>query len=130
MSIVPEDLSYSSSHIWIRLKDEFTGVCGITDYMQEVLDSIVFVESIEEDIEVNIDEKVLTIELAIDYFNIISPLSGKILKLNNTLEMNPELINEDPYGEGWIFEIYVKNTFEYEDLMNAYKYVDYIETLD
>ena len=130
MSIVPEDLSYSRDHIWIRLKDEFTGICGITDYKQEILDTIVFVESIEEDIEVNIDEKILTIESALDYFNIISPLSGKIIEVNNTLEMNPDLINSDPYGEGWIFEIYIKNTFEYEDLMDADKYVDYIEMLD
>ncbi len=129
MSIVPEDLSYSNNHIWIRLKDEFTGICGITDYKQEILNSIVFIESIEEGFEINIDEKIQTIESVIDYFDIISPLSGKILKVNNTLEMNPELINEDPYGEGWIFEIYIKNTFEYEDLMDAAVYVEYIEMI-
>ena len=127
MSLVPDDLVYSRNHIWLRMTDEFTGTCGITDHAQELLKDIVFAELIEEGMEVNTDEKILYIESIVDIFDIMSPLSGKVIKLNASLESMPGIINEDPYGEGWIFEIDIRSRIELEELMDHETYREYVE---
>ena len=127
MSLIPDDLVYSRNHIWLRMTDEFTGTCGITDHAQEFLRDIVFADLIEEGMEVNADEKILYIESIVDIFDIMSPLSGKVLKTNPTLESMPGVINEDPYGEGWIFEIDIRSRIELEELMDHETYREYVE---
>lgn len=127
MSLIPDDLVYSRNHIWLRLTDEFTATCGITDHAQEFLKDIVFAELIEEGMEVNKDEKILYIESIIDLFDIISPLSGNVIKTNPALASMPGIINEDPYGEGWIFEIDIRSKLELEELMDHEVYREFVE---
>ncbi|MCU0822576.1 MAG: glycine cleavage system protein GcvH [Spirochaetes bacterium] len=127
MSLIPEDLVYSRNHIWLRLTDEFTAACGITDHCQDMLRDIAFVELIDEGIEVSTDEKILYIESIIDIYNILSPLSGKVLKINSTLGSMPGIINDDPYGEGWIFELDIRSRIELEVLMDHEAYREFIE---
>ena len=127
MSLIPDDLVYSRNHIWLRLIDEFTGTCGITDHAQEFLKDIVFTELIDEGMEVDTDEKILYIESIVDIFDIRSPLSGKVIKINTSLEAMPGLINEDPYGEGWIFEIDIRTRVELDELMDHDAYREFVE---
>ena len=125
MSLVPDDLVYSRNHIWLRMTDEFTGTCGITDHAQELLKDIVFAELIEEGMEVNTDEKILYIESIVDIFDIMSPLSGKVIKLNASLESMPGIINEDPYGEGWMVKFTLADPVELDSLMDPKTYEAY-----
>ncbi len=127
MSFIPDDLVYSRNHVWLRLADEFTGTCGITDHAQEFLRDIVFAELIDEGIEFQRDEKILYLESITDIFDILSPLSGTVVRINRALGSMPGTINDDPYGEGWIFEIDIRSKIELEDLLDHEAYREFIE---
>ena len=127
MSSIPDDLKYTEGHEWLRMEDDFSGVCGITDYAQEQLTDIVFVELPEVNIEVNQGEQVAVVESVKAVSDVYSPVAGKIIGINNELEDSPELINNDPYGDGWIFKIDVKDSAEIVDLMNSDEYRELLE---
>jgi len=127
MSSIPEDIKYTEDHEWIRMEDEFQGVCGITDYAQEMLTDIVFVELPDEEIEVNQGDQVGVVESVKAVSDIHSPVTGRIVKVNKSLEDSPELINSDPYEEGWIFVIEIKKKNEMESLMD---FKDYEKKID
>ncbi|MBN1534958.1 MAG: glycine cleavage system protein GcvH [Spirochaetes bacterium] len=128
MSSIPDDLRYSKDHEWVRMEDEFNGVCGITDHAQEMLTDIVFVELPQVDMEVGVREQVAVVESVKAVSDVYSPVSGRIIGVNTQLEESPELINDDPYGKGWIFKIEVKHPKELEDLMDAAAYSEYVES--
>ncbi|HSV98431.1 MAG TPA: glycine cleavage system protein GcvH [Spirochaetota bacterium] len=127
MSNIPEDLKYTKDSEWIRMDDEFNATCGITDHAQEMLTDIVFVELPETGMEVAQGEQVGVVESVKAVSNVYSPLSGRIAGVNQALENSPELLNGDPYGEGWIFKIEVKSPGELDSLMNADAYAAHIE---
>lgn len=127
MNSLPEARKFSTSHIWIEMEDEFTGKCGITEKYLEILDIIEFVEFPEVDIEVRMGEKVGAAESERAFFDIYSPVSGRIIELNRMLENDPSILNSDPYGNGWIFKIDVKEPNEFRGLMDEYEYNEYLE---
>ena len=123
----PEDLKYTKNHIWAYV-DGDTAVAGITDYAQQELGDIVFVELPEVGKEVKMDEAVGTIESVKSVSDIEAPLSGKITEVNKILEDAPETINKDPYGEGWIFKMTISNPDEINSLMDLESYNKFTES--
>ncbi|HNR89456.1 MAG TPA: glycine cleavage system protein GcvH [Spirochaetota bacterium] len=127
MSATPDELKYSADHVWIRMEDDFIGVCGLTDHAQEQLTDIVFVELPEIDTDVRQGERLAVVESVKATTNVNAPVSGRIVEVNTALEDSPGVINADPYGDGWIFKIDVKGRVEYDDLMDADQYRAQVE---
>jgi glycine cleavage system H protein len=128
MSSIPAELRYTKDHEWIKLEDEFTGLCGITDYAQEMLTDIVFVELPEKGDEVKQGQQIAVVESVKAVSDVYSPVSGKITEVNLKLEDAPELLNTDPYGEGWIFKIDVSKKSDIDDLMDSKAYTEHVES--
>jgi len=122
----PDDLRYHKEHTWIRVSGR-KGTIGITDYAQEALGDIVYIDMPEVDNAVEADSEISEIESTKATSAVISPVSGKIIKINEELSESPEVINEDPYGKGWIAVIELENPSEAEDLMDSSEYEKYIE---
>jgi len=127
MSTIDTDLKYTKNHEWLRLEDDFDATCGISDYAQEMLASIVFVDLPYVGAEVKQGEAIAAVESAKAVSDILSPVTGVITAVNKELEDAPELVNSDPYGDGWIFKIDVTRTLELEDLLDADEYQSYID---
>jgi glycine cleavage system H protein len=123
MSQIPENLKYTKDHEWIAVDaDALNGTCGITDHAQEMLTDIVFVELPEKGMEVEKGGRIAVVESVKAVSDVYAPVSGVITAVNSALENSPELINSDPYGEGWLFKLSVKNAGELDDLMDAAAY--------
>ncbi|MBN1880651.1 MAG: glycine cleavage system protein GcvH [Deltaproteobacteria bacterium] len=129
MSDIPKDLKYTEEHEWVRMEGS-VGVCGITDYAQEMLTDIVYVELPEVDIEIGQGEQVAVVESVKAVSDVYAPLTGTIVEINEELEDSPEMVNDDPYGEGWIFKIEIENDDELEELMDAEEYAAFIESME
>lgn len=127
MSDIPSELRYLSSHEWIRVEDDGTAYVGITDHAQESLGDLVFVEQPEVGDELKAGEEAGVVESVKAASDIYSPMSGEVIAVNESLEDSPELINSDPYGDGWIFKIRLTNKAEWDELLNA---EDYATNLD
>ncbi len=126
---IEEDRYYTKDHFWVKV-DGDDAVIGITDYGQHQLGDIVYVELPEVDAEVEAGEKIGSIESVKAAVDIFSPLTGKILSVNEDLKEEPSLINTDPYGDGWIYEMKMADPTELEDLMLAVDYKAYIEEIE
>jgi len=123
--LIPENLRYTKNHEWIRA-DGNNGYVGITDYAQTELGDIVFVE-IETENELLEKEEVFgTIEAVKTVSDMFMPVGGKIMKVNPNLEDHPEIVNKDPYGEGWMVQIAIQDTSEIDQLLSASQYKDLI----
>ncbi|MFL2988335.1 glycine cleavage system protein GcvH [bacterium] len=118
---LPENIKYTEDHEWVSIKDDIATV-GITDFAQSELGDIIFVEFPDEDMSVDQKESVGTLEAVKTVADIFSPLTGNIIELNENLESNPELINEDPYSNGWILKIKMSNPSEYNSLLSNTDY--------
>ena len=125
MSKIIKGLYYTPTHEWIRVEDGF-GFIGITDYAQESLGEIVFVELPEEDDQVDAGGELSAIESVKAASDIISPVTGTIVLVNDELEDSPELINEDPY-ENWIVKIELEDKSELNNLLSADEYKEICE---
>ena len=121
MSYVLDNLKYTESHEWIEKLDNGNVRIGITEHAQSALGDIVFVELPEEDSYATGDEcgVVESVKTASDIY---TPITGTIVAVNDALEDAPELINESPYDDGWIFEMEVDNADDLEDLLTAEEY--------
>jgi glycine cleavage system H protein len=128
MSSIPEELKYTSDHEWARKEGDAIVICGITDYAQEQLTDIVFVELPEMNRVAKQGEQIAVVESVKAISDVFSPVSGKVVEINSILEDSPELINSDPYGDGWIFKIEAKDMAELDKLMNAKAYAEHIES--
>lgn len=122
----PEDLKYSREHEWARLENE-TIVVGITDYAQENLGEIVYVELPEEGSQVSRAEAFGVVESTKAVSDLYAPASGTVTEVNDTLVDNPELINEDPYEDGWMIRIALSDERDLDKLMDAAEYAKFIE---
>lgn len=122
---IPQDLKYTKEHEWIRVEGDIAYV-GITDYAQEQLGDIVFIDipSVGETLDAN--EVFGTIEVVKTVSDLFLPVAGEVLELNDKLEDNPELVNQDPYGEGWIIKIKPASVEDVNDLLDAGAYKDII----
>jgi glycine cleavage system H protein len=110
--MVPKDLQYSEQHEWIRVEDG-TAIVGITDYAQKELGDIVFVELPP------VGEQLTQAE---PFSEIYAPVSGEVMEVNEKLDDTPQIINLEPYGEGWMIKIKLDNEKELEDLLSAEEY--------
>ena len=118
---VPSDRRYRDTHEWAKLEDGLV-VVGITDYAQGELGDVVYVELPEVGREVEAGEAVAVIESVKTASDIYAPVSGEIVAVNEALSEHPEKVNEDPYGEGWLFKIKPKDPAELETLLDAEAY--------
>jgi glycine cleavage system H protein len=123
---VPSDLKYTESHEWIRFEGE-TGVVGITDFAQDSLGDIVFLELPKPGTSFQQGETIGVVESVKTVSDILSPVSGMITEVNSDLEAKPETVNKDPYGAGWLFKIKLANSGEISSLLNAANYTAKVE---
>ena len=119
----PDNLYYTDDHEWLRVENG-TATVGITDFAQSELGDIVFVEIEPEGTELGQDEIFGTIEAVKTVSELYMPVSGTITAFNDELELAPETVNDDPYGEGWMIEIEIANPDEIDDLMKADAYAE------
>jgi glycine cleavage system H protein len=122
----PEDLRYHKEHTWVRVSGKKATI-GITDYAQNALGDIVYIDLPEADTNAVANTEVSEIESTKATSSVISPVSGTIIEVNEDLAESPEIINEDPYGKGWIAIIEVSDESEMDDLMDVSDYEKYIE---
>ncbi len=118
---IPQDLLYSKDHEWVRVEGDVATV-GITDFAQSELGDIVFVEVETVDEELDGEEVFGTIEAVKTVSDLFMPVPGTVAELNEGLEDNPALINEDPYGEGWIIKVRLADGADLSGLLNAEAY--------
>ncbi|MBL6656388.1 MAG: glycine cleavage system protein GcvH [Flavobacteriaceae bacterium] len=118
---IPEDLKYTKDHEWIRVEGE-TAIVGITDFAQGELGDIVYVEVETIDEDVTKDEVFGTVEAVKTVSDLFMPLSGTVMEFNEKLDDEPELVNSDPYGEGWMVKVQLSDLEEITDLLDAAAY--------
>jgi len=123
---LPDDIRYSADHEWVRLEDGRVRV-GITDYAQDALGDVVYVEIPEIGTEVKASSKVSEVESTKSVSDIYAPVTGRVVAVNTDLADTPERLNDDPYGEGWICEIEVSDATELEALLDVEGYRRLIE---
>jgi len=125
MSKIVEGLYYTNTHEWVRVEDEYAYV-GITDYAQDSLGEIVFVELPEEEDQVTAGEEFSAIESVKAASDVLSPVTGIIVLVNDDLEDSPQAVNEDPY-ENWIIKVELEDKTELNKLLNATEYKEICE---
>jgi glycine cleavage system H protein len=118
----PENLKYTKEHEWVRVENDSIGVVGITDYAQSELGDIVYVELPQIGKQVKQLEPFGTIEAVKAVSDLFSPLSGEVIEVNEKLKDSADLINKDPYGEGWIIKIKISDLSELNNLLSAEDY--------
>ena len=123
MAKVIEGLYYSESHEYVKIEGDFAYV-GITDYAQNALGNVVYVDLPEVDDEVEADEDFGAVESVKAASDLISPVTGTVVEVNEALEDKPELINEDPF-ENWIIKVKLSDTAELDNLMDTQAYEDF-----
>ena len=121
----PENLKYTNDHEWIRLEGDVAYI-GITDYAQSELGEIVFVDVATEGETLNKNEVFGSIEAVKTVSDLLMPVDGNVMEVNGELEDKPELVNEDPYGKGWIIKIGEINAEQVDGLLSAGKYREFI----
>ena len=124
--MIPAELKYHNEHEWIRIEGK-TAVLGITDYAQEALGDVVFLELPAMGSIVKAGQEVGEVESTKTTSAIYTPVSGKIVAINEALKDKPELINKEPYGHGWIAKVELSNTNEVQDLMSAKEYEAFLK---
>jgi len=118
---VPENLKYTHEHEWIKVEGD-TAIVGITDYAQHELGEIVFVEVETVGEILDAGEVFGTVEAVKTVSELFLPVGGEILEFNSDLENNPELVNDDPYGKGWIVKIKISDASQLDQLLSAEEY--------
>lgn len=122
----PEDLKYTKEHEWIRDNGDETATIGVTDFAQSELGDIVFVELEPEGTEFEKDEVFGTVEAVKTVSELFAPVDGEILEINEALEVEPELVNDDPYRDGWMVKIALHDVSQLDELMSADEYQDIV----
>ncbi|TAL25670.1 MAG: glycine cleavage system protein GcvH [Nitrospirae bacterium] len=122
----PEDLKYHKEHTWVKVSGKKATV-GITDYAQDALGDIVYIDLPETDVTVEANSEFSEIESTKATSSVISPVSGTIIEVNDNLSESPEIINEEPYGKGWIAVLEIEDVSELDNLMDSSDYEKYIE---
>ncbi|MCX7743720.1 MAG: glycine cleavage system protein GcvH [Flavobacteriales bacterium] len=122
---IPNDIKYSKDHEWIKVQGD-TGIVGISDFAQSELGDIVFVEIDTVGETLSKDTVFGTVEAVKTVSDLFMPISGEVLEVNPKLDSSPELVNHDPYGEGWIIKIRITNPEELNMLMDSASYKTHI----
>lgn len=122
MRYLPEELRYTTSHVWAEIQEDGTIKVGITDYAQKQLGEIVYVELPELERSYASGDECAVVESVKTASDIYCPLTGEIVEINQMLAAHPELINQDPYGEGWLFRMQPDDEAELDELLDAAGY--------
>ncbi|MDR1744285.1 MAG: glycine cleavage system protein GcvH [Planctomycetota bacterium] len=120
-----DNVRYTKRHEWVMIEDDVVTV-GITDYAQREIPGISFIDMPAEEVEINAGEEAATVESQNDSLSVLSPLDGTVTEVNRLLEDSPDLINSDPYGDGWLFRLEVTDVSAWGDLLTAEEYEEYI----
>jgi len=121
----PEDLRYTASHEWVRI-DGPTGTIGITDHAQKELGEIVYLELPEVGHVFNADDEFGTVESVKAVSELFTPVSGEVVEINKGAVAEPGIVNDDPYGDGWLVKLKLSTDEEIHKLMSAEQYADYV----
>jgi glycine cleavage system H protein len=127
MSNIPTDLRYTSTHEWVRPEGDGVFTIGLSDHAQQLLGDMVFVELPDLGAQVGTGDDIAVAESVKAASDVYAPISGEVLEVNADLEDAPELVNSDPYGEGWLFKIKAEDPKEVEGLFDANVYQGSIE---
>lgn len=118
---VPKDLKYTKTHEWVQVDDD-SAIIGITDFAQSQLSDLTYVELPQAGDHIEAEEEVAVLESVKAASDIYAPLSGTIVEVNDALDNSPELINTDPYGEGWLLRVTPDNIADIDQLLDADQY--------
>jgi len=118
----PTDLKYTKDHEWLKMVDDKTALIGITEFAQHELGDIVFVDINTTGKTLNAEEVFGSVEAVKTVSDLFLPVDGKVLEVNSDLSNNPELVNSDPYGKGWMAKIEISNVDDLNNLLNAEAY--------
>ena len=124
--MTPEDSRYAKSHEYVHVEGE-VGTIGITDYAQKELGDVVFVELPQIGAELEQGDELGSIESVKAVSELFSPVSGEVIEVNEALNLKPELVNTDPYGDGWMMKMRLSIPEEVDEMMTAEEYEEYIE---
>jgi len=122
----PDDIKYHREHAWVRVEGKRATI-GITDYAQQQMGDIVYVDLPEADTEIDADSELSEIESTKATSPVISPVSGTVVEVNEDLADSPEIINEDPYGNGWLVTLEMNDPSELNDLMSKSEYEKFLK---
>ncbi len=122
---IPEDLKYTKDHEWVRIEGNVATV-GVTDFAQSELGDIVFVEIETLDEELDKEEVFGSVEAVKTVSDLFMPIGGTVIEINENIESSPELVNSDPYGEGWMIKIEINEDSDIENLLTAEAYSNLI----
>lgn len=128
MSNIPEDYKYTKTHEWVRAEDDGTLTVGITDHAQELLGDMVFIEVPEVGGGFHSGDDCAVVESVKAASDVYCPIDGEIIAANDALADAPEIVNKDPYGEGWLFKLKPEDDGAIEDLLNAEAYAEFVES--
>lgn len=128
MSEIPSELLYRESHEWVRYDEDGTATVGISDHAQAQLGDMVFVEVPEPGMSYEQGDACAVVESVKAASDVYAPLTGEIIECNSALEDSPELVNTDPYGDGWLFRMQLSNPSELEGLLDAKAYAELSES--
>ncbi len=126
MSDVPADLKYIETHQWVRVADDGIATVGITDFAQEQLGDVVFVGVPDVGTTVNGGEEAGVAESVKSASDVFSPVTGEVIEVNEALEDEPEKVNDDPYGDGWLFKVRLADKGELDGLMDPAAYAEHV----
>jgi len=118
---IPENLKYTKDHEWVKIEGNIATI-GVTDFAQSELGDIVFVEIETLDEELDAEEVFGSVEAVKTVSDLFMPIGGSIIEVNENIESSPELVNSDPYGEGWMIKIEIKDVSEIENLLSSEDY--------
>ena len=125
----PDDLYYNREHLWVRVQGN-RGTVGVTDHAQREMGEILFVDLPEESSQLDKNDNFGSLESSKTVAELRSPLSGEIVSINKDLEEEPSLVNDDPYGNGWLVVLEMDDPGELEDMLNAADYEELLEQKD
>jgi len=126
MSNIPAELRYATTHEWVRLESDGTFTVGISEHAQGLLGDMVFVELPDVGAQIGAGDDVAVAESVKAASDVYAPISGEVLAVNEELEDSPELVNSDPFGDGWLFRIKAEDPTEVEALLDAEAYANSI----
>ncbi|MBQ1784439.1 MAG: glycine cleavage system protein GcvH [Gammaproteobacteria bacterium] len=127
MSSIPKDLKYTTTHEWVRKEEDGTYTVGITDHAQGLLGDMVFVDLPEVGSGVTAGDDVAVVESVKAASDVYTPLTGEIVEVNEALENAPELVNAEPYGDGWLYRIKAEDADELLELLDAASYKEELD---
>jgi glycine cleavage system H protein len=127
---IPNTLIYTREHLWIKSIGDATYEIGITDFAQNLLGDVVFVELPELDSVITAGEEAGVVESVKAASDIFSPISGTVIEINEALEESPELVNSDPYDDGWFYKVKISDADELSSLLSAEEYTEVCDSED